>query len=105
MVTPELQSSSVEIGETSRRTTITATLNCSGLYGRVARWKPLLSETYITAHLLSLQKLVKVEGKLNRAKYRYILDENLVQSAQVLKLGRKVTFQQDNNPQRRANQD
>jgi transposase len=37
----ELQSSSVEIGEPSRRTTISAALQ-SGLYGRVARWKPLL---------------------------------------------------------------
>jgi transposase len=36
----ELQSSSVEMGETSRRTTISAALHQSGLYGRVGRWMP-----------------------------------------------------------------
>ena len=40
--------------------------------------------------------LVRVEGKLNGAKYRDILNENLVQSAQDLRLGRRFTFQQDN---------
>jgi transposase len=38
----ELQSSSVEMGEPYRRTTISAALHQSGLYGRVARQKPLL---------------------------------------------------------------
>ena len=46
----ELQSSSVEMGEPSRRTTISATLHQSSLYGRVARWKPLLSKMHMTAH-------------------------------------------------------
>ena len=40
----ELQSSSVEMGEPFRRTTISAALNQSGLYGRVDRRKPLLSK-------------------------------------------------------------
>ena len=40
----ELQSSSVEMGEPYRRTTIYTVLNQSGLCGRVARLKPLLSE-------------------------------------------------------------
>ena len=31
--------------------------------------------------------LVRVEGKMNGAKYREILDENLLQSAQDLRLG------------------
>ena len=31
---------------------------------------------------------------MNRAKYREILDENLIQSAQVLRLGQRFTFQQ-----------
>ena len=35
----ELQSSSVEMGKRSRKTTISAALHQSGLYGRVARWK------------------------------------------------------------------
>ena len=43
-------------------------------------------------------RLVKIEGKMNRAKYREILDENLLQSAQDLRLGRRFTFQQKNNP-------
>ena len=47
----ELQSSSVEMGEPSRRTTISAALNQSGLYGRVARQKPLLSKRHMTASL------------------------------------------------------
>jgi hypothetical protein len=40
----ELQSSSVEMGEPSRRTTISAALHQSGLYGRVARQMRLLSK-------------------------------------------------------------
>ena len=31
--------------------------------------------------------LVRIEGKMNRAKYREIIDENLLQSAQALRLG------------------
>ena len=43
-------------------------------------------------------RLVRIEGKINGAKYREILDENLLQSAQDLRLGRRFTFQQDNDP-------
>ena len=32
-------------------------------------------------------RLVRIEGKINGAKYREILDENLLQSAQDLRLG------------------
>jgi hypothetical protein len=42
----ELQSSSVEMVEPYRRTTISAALHQSGFYGRVARWKPLLSKSH-----------------------------------------------------------
>ena len=42
----ELQSSSVETGEPSRRTTISAALHQSGLFGRVARQKVLLSKRH-----------------------------------------------------------
>ena len=45
----ELQSSSVEMGEPSRRTTIFAALYQSSIYGRVARQKPLLSKRHMTA--------------------------------------------------------
>jgi hypothetical protein len=47
----ELQSSSVEMGEPTRGTTISATLHQSGLYGRVASRKPLLSKRHMTARL------------------------------------------------------
>jgi hypothetical protein len=47
----ELYISSVEMEEPSRRTTISAALHQSGLYGRVARQKPLLSKRHMTAHL------------------------------------------------------
>ncbi len=36
-------------------------------------------------------RLVAIEGKMNAAKYRDILDENLLQSAQDLRLGRRFT--------------
>jgi transposase len=45
----ELQRSSVEMGEPSRRTTVSATLHQSDLY--VARRKPLFSKRHTTAHL------------------------------------------------------
>ena len=37
-------------------------------------------------------RLVRIEGKMNGAKYREIFDENLLQCAQDLRLGRRVTF-------------
>ena len=45
---------------------------------------------------------VRIEAKMNGAKYRTIRDENLLQSAQDLRLGQKCTFQQDNNPKHTA---
>ncbi|MGH0115852.1 UNVERIFIED_CONTAM: hypothetical protein FKN15_054208 [Acipenser sinensis] len=45
---------------------------------------------------------VKIEGRMDGAKYREILQENLLQSAKKLKLGRKFTFQQDNDPKHKA---
>jgi hypothetical protein len=38
-----------DMGEPSRRTTISAVLQQSGLYGRVARQEPLLSKRHMTA--------------------------------------------------------
>ena len=46
--------------------------------------------------------LVRVEGKLNRLKYSDILNEILVQSTQDLRLCRRFTFQQDNDPKHTA---
>ena len=36
-------------------------------------------------------RLVRIEAKMNREKYREILDENLLQSTQDLRLGRRFT--------------
>ena len=47
-------------------------------------------------------RLVRIEGKMNRDKYREILDENLLQSIQDLRLGQRLTFQQDHNPKHTA---
>ncbi|MGH0186727.1 UNVERIFIED_CONTAM: hypothetical protein FKN15_022402 [Acipenser sinensis] len=41
--------------------------------------------------------LVRVEGRMDGAKYRQILQENLLESAKTLKLGKKFTFQQDSD--------
>ena len=43
-------------------------------------------------------RLVRIKGKMNAAMYREIVDENLLQSALDLRLGRRSTFQQDNDP-------
>ena len=48
------------------------------------------------------RRLVRIEGKMNGAKYREILDENLLQRAQDLRLGRRFTFQQVKNPKHTA---
>ena len=47
----DLQRILVEMGEPFRRSTIQAALHQSGLYGRVARQKPLLNKRHITARL------------------------------------------------------
>lgn len=47
----ELQRCSVESRELFKRTIISAALHQSGLYGRVAIWKPLLSKSPMTARL------------------------------------------------------
>ncbi|KAG2462686.1 TCB1 transposase, partial [Polypterus senegalus] len=162
----KLQRSSVERGEASRRTIISAAIHQSGLYGRVARWKPLLSKRHMAARLefakrhlkdsetmrnkilwsdetkielfgvnawrhvwrkpgtahhqantiptvkngggsiilwgcfsaAGTGRLVRIKGKMTAAMYRDILDENLLQSALDLRLGRRFIFQQDNDP-------
>ncbi|KAG2459991.1 TCB1 transposase, partial [Polypterus senegalus] len=166
----ELQRSSVERGEPSRRTTISAAIHQSGLYGRVARRKPLLSKRHMAAHLefakrhlkesqtmknkilwsdetkiklfgvhvrrhvwrkpgtahhqantiptmkhdggsimlwgcfsaAGTGRLVRIKGKMTAAMYRDILDENLLQSALGLRLGRRFIFHQDNDPKHTA---
>jgi hypothetical protein len=56
----ELQSSSEEMGEASRKRTISAALHQSDLYSRVARRKPLLSKRHMTAHLEFDKRQIKI---------------------------------------------
>ena len=53
----ELQHSSVERGEPSRRTTISAAIHQSGLYGRVARRKPGARLEFAKRHLKDSQTM------------------------------------------------
>jgi hypothetical protein len=46
-------------------------------------------------------RLVRIEGKMNKAKFKETLDKNLLHSAQDLRVGPRFTFQQDNAPQPR----
>ncbi|KAK3512401.1 hypothetical protein QTP70_008741 [Hemibagrus guttatus] len=47
-------------------------------------------------------RLVRMEGKMNAAMYRDILDEDLLQNVLDLRLGRRFILQQDNNPKHTA---
>ena len=47
-------------------------------------------------------KLVRIEGTMDGAKYRRIIDENLLESAMNLKLGRRFPFQQDTDLKHKA---
>ena len=47
-------------------------------------------------------KLFRIEGMMDGAKYREILEGNLFQSSRDLRLGRRFTFQQDNDPKHTA---
>ena len=60
----ELRSSSVEMRELSRRTTIFAALHQSGIYGSVARRKQLLSVRHMTASLEFAIRQLKVSQSM-----------------------------------------
>ena len=62
----ELRSSSVEIGEPSRRRIISAALHQSSLYGRMARRKPLLSKRHMTARLEFAKRHLKIQIMRNK---------------------------------------
>ena len=55
----ELESSSVEMGEPSIRTNISADIHQSGLTCRVPRRKPLLSKRHMTARLKFTKRHLK----------------------------------------------
>ena len=82
---PELHWSCVEIAETSRRTIITETLLRGGLYGRVARRKPLLIERHVKAHLEFAKKHLELllkrlqHKKCEKSEGVWILSECTVQ--------------------------
>jgi hypothetical protein len=46
--------------------------------------------------------LVSIEGTMDGAKYKDILEGNLFQSSRNLRLGQRFTFQQDNDPKHTA---
>ena len=62
----EFYNSSVEMREPSRRTTISAALHHSGLYGRVTRRKPLLIKRHMTAHLEFAKRLQKASQTMRK---------------------------------------
>ena len=47
-------------------------------------------------------KLVRIEGMMDGTKYSEILEGNLFQSSRDLRLGRRFTFQQNNDPKHTA---
>ena len=101
----ELQSSTAEIGVSVHRTTLSCTLHRAGLYGRVSRKKPLLKEKKKKLSFLAIKdnamwtgKLVRIEGMMEGATYRLILEGILFQSSRDLRLESRFTFQQDNDP-------
>ena len=47
-------------------------------------------------------KLVRIAEKIEGSEYREILEGNLFESARYLRLGRRFTFQQDNDPKHTA---
>jgi hypothetical protein len=67
VILTELQRSSVVMREPSRRTTISATLNQSDLYVRVATRKPLLSKSAVQrcspSNLTELERIMEKHPK------------------------------------------
>ena len=59
VILTELYCSSVELGEPSRRTIMSAALHLSILYGRVGRGKPLLSKRHMKARVEFAKRHVK----------------------------------------------
>uniref|UniRef100_A0A9J8BDU2 Transposase Tc1-like domain-containing protein n=1 Tax=Cyprinus carpio carpio TaxID=630221 RepID=A0A9J8BDU2_CYPCA len=158
----QLQEFMTKSGHCVHLTTASQILHKCGLYGRVARKKPLLKKCHVKSQLnfaktlfedseadetnielfgLNTKRyvwwksntayhpnnsiptvkhgdgdillwgsfsadgtgaLVRTEGKMDGAKYRQILEKNLLPSARKLSIGRRFTFQHDNEPKHKA---
>ncbi len=68
----ELQRCIREMGESCRKSTITAALHQSGLYGRVARRKPLLSARHMKARMEFAKKTPEGFSGLMRPRYNFL---------------------------------
>uniref|UniRef100_A0A8C5MWR5 Tc1-like transposase DDE domain-containing protein n=1 Tax=Leptobrachium leishanense TaxID=445787 RepID=A0A8C5MWR5_9ANUR len=65
---------------------------CDGLHHIVIQYLLVLKRIHGTG------KLQRVQGTMNSLQYQEILDDNVMQSVTNLRLGRRWTFQQDNDP-------
>ena len=72
----ELQSSSVEMGELSRRTIISASLHQPVLYGRAARRKPLLSKRHMPARLEFVKRNLK-DSRTTKTRFSCLMKPRL----------------------------
>ena len=63
---------------------------------------PLITPRTPCFSLAGTGKLVRIEGMMDGAKYRDILEGDLFQSSRHLRLGWRFTFQQDNYPKHTA---
>jgi hypothetical protein len=67
---------------------VTSGRNWHHPYGEAWWWQHHAVEMFISNMTV---RLVRIEGKMNEANNREILDENLHQSAQDLRMGRRFT--------------
>ena len=77
------------------------TVTSGGNLAPSLQWSMVVAESCCFS-VAGTGRLVRIEGKMNGAKYREILDENMLQSTQDLRLGWRFTFQQDNDPKHTA---
>ncbi|KAI5629982.1 cytoplasmic dynein 1 intermediate chain 1 isoform X5 [Silurus asotus] len=108
----ELRKDLSDVGTEVSAQTIRRTLRNEGLHARTPRRTPLLSPKnkksrlqYAKIHVDKPQKfwdstgkLQRVQSTMNSLQYQEILDDNVMQSVTNLRLGRRWTFQQDNDP-------
>ena len=97
-----------------------ANLNVFGLHSKRCVWRPPGTAPHLPHTIYKVKhggdsimlwgcfsaagtgRLVAIEKKMNATKYIDILDKNLFQSVHNLRMGRRFTFQQANNPKHTA---